>query len=390
MLRIFGVMACLACALLSDLSLAADVGHEPMDGLQFRCTATQRVRIRADMRALLRQMHVAETLVRIHESPSGDALTYTLATPDGDTSTLDFTRRPEYRVHEEAIKLYDRRHRARSVSTVSLKEILLALMQHGRLTEFSGASCSVDALVEHLQVRQNIVAWVERTAWNWPDGGYAEWNKAHWAGAGVRNPRKLFDAFEDVFLNQSKYAFGCYAAIKLAYAFGVMDFYHRVHKDPKTLAAIQQRLNADGHPLSDIEPYAMWNFESDFDAARAAAPGKLLHLQQGVRVHNFVPGDWVYFFNTDARSYKKTGYEGSNGIYLGRGFFSDFYNDAEHHYTYEQKLDEVYQWRHGVFSQSRDYEKAELLSKERLTSLSGSPSAGGLVLPVRAVPNLFH
>lgn len=388
--RLVLALACLACSVLLRPAFAVPDERGLDEGIQFRCGTEQRARIRTDMREMFRRMHIAGALVRLHEDPSRDTLTYTLNTPAGDTNTLDFTRRPEYWVHEQPVDLYDRRHAVRKISTVSLKEILLALLQHGRLTAFAGASCSVASLVEHMRLRQNVVAWVEQTAWNWPDGGPSVWNSAYWGAAGVKDRRKLFDAFEDVFVNQGKYAFGCYAAIKLAYAFGTMDFYRRVQKDAATFARIRHRLAAGDSPLDDIEPYAMWSFERDFDPARAATPGKLMQLQQGVSGMNFVPGDWVYFYNDDRGSNRKTGYEGSNGVYLGRGLFSDFYNDAEHHYTYEQKLDEVYQWRHGVFSQSRDYEKSELLSKDRLSALSASPSAGGLVLPLRAVPALFH
>jgi hypothetical protein len=108
-----------------------------------------------------------------------------------------------------------------------------------------------------------------------------------------------------------------------------------------------------------------------------------------VATGNFVPGDWGYILNTDPATEQKTGYEGSNTIYLGRNLFDDFYDDHHHSYTYEQKLDEVYQWRHGVFSRSRDAKKIKPLTAEEQALLGNTPDAGGLQLDVRAVPRYF-
>lgn len=359
------------------------------DGVRFRCADQQRAKIRHEMGALFRKMYLSERHIKVHDQPATQSLTYTLDTPPDDASTLDFAHRPEYWVYDEPVEIYGKRRQPVMVATVSQKEILLALLQHGRLTEFSGAQCSVKALVENLRMRQTIVAWTERVQWRWPDGGPSAWNPRFWGKTSVRDKRKLFDAFEDAFLQQEKYAIGCYAAIKLTYAFAMMDFYRRVNNNPTALARVKAALQTGDRPLAGIEPCAMWRVEGDGDMPAACITGKLLYLQQGVHGKNFVPGDWVYFVNTDPVSRNKTGYEGSNSIYLGRGWFSDFYNDVEHHYTFAQKLSEVYQWRHGVFSASRDYEQIEVLSTARLDALSQSLENGGIVLPVRAVPFSF-
>ena len=112
-------------------------------------------------------------------------------------------------------------------------------------------------------------------------------------------------------------------------------------------------------------------------------------METGVPPGHFVPGDWAYFLNTDPITYEKTGYEGSNAIYLGGNRFDDFYNDHDHSYTYEEKLDEVYQWRHEVFSRSRDADKVRPLTPKQLQDLSRSPSNGGLQLDYRVSPRLF-
>jgi hypothetical protein len=133
----------------------------------------------------------------------------------------------------------------------------------------------------------------------------------------------------------------------------------------------------------------MWSFEKDYDANEMSHKGKLLRLYSSVAPDNFIPGDWGYFVNTDPVSEQKTGYEGSNAIYLGRNRFDDYYNDNNHSYTYEQKIDEVYQWRNGVFSRQRDAQKIQRLTAEQQALLSSTPAEGGLQLDIRAVPRFF-
>jgi hypothetical protein len=118
-------------------------------------------------------------------------------------------------------------------------------------------------------------------------------------------------------------------------------------------------------------------------------PGKIMRIQYGVAPMNFVPGDWPYILNTDAATYKKTGYEGSNPIYLGRNRFVDYYNDNGHFYTFEEKIDQVYQWRHQVFNRVRDKEKIVPLAKADFDRLRKSPEDGGLLASFRTMPYFF-
>ena len=115
----------------------------------------------------------------------------------------------------------------------------------------------------------------------------------------------------------------------------------------------------------------------------------MVSLAYGIAADNFVPGDWAYFLNTDPVTYEKTGYEGSNSIYLGRGKFDDYYNDNTHHYTYKDKLLEVYQWRHKVFSRERDVAKIHPLSAAEIKELSHTPDHGGIELDYRLIPYAF-
>jgi hypothetical protein len=153
---------------------------------------------------------------------------------------------------------------------------------------------------------------------------------------------------------------------------------------------VQARLLSDHDPLSDVEPGSVWSFEPGFNPKDASRPGKLLAMVREVSPKNFVPGDWVYFLNTDPVSRQKSGYEGSNAIYLGRDRFDDYYGENNHAYTYAEKLDEVFQWRNGVFSRIRDASKRKPLDAQELELLSASPKAGGLVEKWRVVPEFFE
>jgi hypothetical protein len=354
------------------------------EGLRFACNPNQAPMIARDMEAYLALLHIAPELV-IRKIDQGTLL-YTLNTPPTDNDTLHLKDRPELNIPDTFVYLPTKDGTTRKVQTVSEKEILLALLQHGRLTEFSGEECDVSALKKNIGIRQNTVAWAEELSWRWPDGGPAEWNEKYWKRGTPHPDHPLHEAVNDAFINQDKYAIGCYTATKLVMVQGVLDYYHRIVNDPVQLKKMEDHLGADGEPLVDIEPGKMWSFETDFDPAKLKRTGKLVKLQYGVAPNNFIPGDWAYFLNSDPVSSQKTGYEGSSTIYLGRNLFVDYFNDHDYAYTFEEKLDELYQWRNGVFSRSRDHAKIKPLTRLELETLTKTPAQGGVVLDIRAYP----
>lgn len=357
---------------------------EPPQGIVYGCEPAARAALPQAMAAYLRELGVDRDWIVQTERPDG-TLSFTL--DRAGTNTLNLAQDKTYRIALESLKLPDAKGKQRVVRTVSKREILLALAHPGRALGLSGAACNVQALREHVALRQNIVAWAEELHWVWPDGGDACWNPKKWRDGTPTVP--LDDALLDAFTQQAQYAIGCYTASKLTYAHGVLDYYARVLKDPAKAALVRQRLLHDGDPLVGVEPPAVWDFEKDFDPAARQQPGKLLRLVRGVPPRHFVPGDWAYLLNTDPVTYEKTGYEGSNAIYLGRGRFDDYYDDHNHSYTFEEKLDEVYQWRNGVFSRSRDAALVRPLSAEDYERLSRTPAQGGLLLDLRLEPYLF-
>lgn len=356
--------------------------------VQFRCPSQLAV-LQQGIPGYLRALKIpAEQVAQTTDARFG-VLTIALTTPPDDTRTLDFFLRPQYSIATERVRLPAPHGKTRALNTVSRKEILLALLQHGRMTTFKDKACSIEALSDHVGVRQNIVAWAEHLNWDWPNGGPAKWNARYWTRGTPNHGVSLHKAVMDVFLHQDKYAMGCYTATKLVIVQGTLDYYSRVKHDPIRTRRVEKALLADGDPLVGIEPGSMWSFEKDFDSHEMEQTGKLLKISPRVPSGNFVPGDWGYIVNTDTDSEQKTGYEGSNAIYLGRNRFDDYYDDNDHSYTYEQKLDEVYQWRNGVFSRMRDADKIKRLTSKEQALLGNTPDSGGLQLDVRAIPKYF-
>ena len=359
------------------------------EGIRFSCKAGQLAKVEAAMDAYLASLEIAPDLLVKKMQLDKGRLLYTLNTPPNDTNTLDFSKRPEFKLAEELVNLPQQDGSNKIIYTVSKKEIVLALLQHGRLTQFRDKACDIAALQDNVAIRQNTVAWAQHLTWVWPDGERAEWNEKYWHRGTPKPGVALSVALNDVFMNQDKYAIGCYTATKLVVVQGILDYYSRIKKSPSQLKLVEDRLMHDKDPLVGIEPARAWDFEKDFDPHDLDHPGKLLKVKEGVRPMNFVPGDWAYFLNTDPVSYEKTGYEGSNAIYLGRNKFDDYYDDNNHSYSYYQKLDEVYQWRNGVFSRSRDFAKIKPLSPQDVERLSKRPAEGGLLKSIRITPYQF-
>lgn len=372
------------------VSAKADLSPPLLEaGIVFDCPAGRQPQIEREMLGFLAELRIGPALYSVDRQADSGRLRFTLNTPPDDTSTLDFKERPEFEIPEQIVRMPSGPGKDREVATVSPKEIVLALMQHGRLTEFSGDACAIEAFRDHVGIRQNIVAWAEVLQWGWPNGQPSKWNQKYWRGATPKNRRLLRQAVNDAFVNQEKYAIGCYAAARLVIVQGILDYYHRVRNDAAKARIVEARLRKGKKPLTDIEPARMWRFEADFNPREAARPGKIMRITDGVADQNFVPGDWPHFLNTDPVSYEKAGYEGSNPIYLGRNRFVDYYNDHNHFYTFEEKLDEVYQWRNKVFNRSRDQELIVPLSEADYARLRQAPEKGGLLMTLRTTPYYF-
>lgn len=359
-------------------------------GVSFLCSGSEIKKIEADMDEYLASIKVDPSFyVKKIEKEKG-LLVYTLDTPEKEYDTIHLKESKRYKIEDEEVQMPVGPNKFKTVKTVSRKEIVLALFQHGRETQFKDHNCSADSFIDHVGVRQNTVLWAQDLEWQWPDGGPAFWNKKFWNKGTPHENVSAVDAFMDMFWNQKEYGIGCYTATKMVMVQGVLDYYARVRPNADVLKKVIDRLYSDKDPLVNVEPRKMWSFEKDFDMSEIDKEGKILVMQHNVSAMNFVPGDWTYFLNTDPITWEKTGYEGSNAVYLGGGRFDDYYNDNNHSYGYKEKLDEVYQWRNGVFSRSRDAAKIKPITEEDLRRFGLTPEKGGFVMEYRTHHEFFN
>ncbi len=364
---------------------ASLVAAQTNGGLVFECGAEKLAQLKSQLNTYQQELGVDPSFYEVHES--GAHLRLSLKAPS-IYGTLYLRWDPKYNITEERISLPSAKGLT-EIETVSKKEILLALMHQGRETVFAGNACHIDALKEHVQIRQMIVAWSEHLHWSFPDGFAAQWNQQYWDRGNLKPGASLDEAMRDFFIQQDKCSIGCYTATKIVIIQGILDYFRRVKKDDAMADAIIKRLKSDDDVLVGIEPGAMWSFQKPISPEEQKRLGKLLKIQTRVAPMNFVPGDWVYFVNNDPKSSDVDGYEGSNSIYMGRASFDDFYNDNEHHYLYNEKIQNIYNWRNGVFSRSRHFQRMQTLSVEQLHQFGLSPEEGGFLVKNRAIPYFF-
>lgn len=360
-------------------------------GVEFNCSNQEIKEIKKSTSDLISELNLSK-FIEIKESDG--KLDFFVSKKYAVGSNLTIDHNPIFNIEKET-KSIPARDGTIETKVTSKKEILLALLYPGRLTKFNTQSaCQPNSLLEHVELRQNIVLWGQNLDWGWPNGDYAYWNKKYWDDGTpiLKNDNKTEDlvvAVRDMFINQQLYAIGCYTASKAVYLQAIIDYYARVNPNKEKLQLIVDKLLTDGEPFVDIEPPSMWYFEKEYNKKDKNKNGKLLTIINYVEPGNFVPGDWSYFRNTDNKTNKKIGYEGSNAIYLGGDLFDDYYNDHEHGYPYERKLEEVYQWRNGVFSRGRDANKIEIIDAKKRFQLTLPVKAGGIVESYRVVPIIF-
>ena len=354
-------------------------------GLAFECSEIQLPKIQQGIKSYLQELGISTSAYQLEQMNSRIHLRLSQTSAYG---SLYLRWNPSYAIVEESVTL-PTVHGQRQIQTVAKKEILLAMMLPGRTTLFKDRACDLNALKEHIEIRQMIVAWAEHLHWTFPDGSAAQWNPQYWDRGNLKPEASLDEAMRDFFIQPEQCSVGCYTATKIVIIQAVLDYFRRIKKDNIRADAIVKRLKSDDDVLVGIEPEAMWTFQQSIKPGEQKRLGKLLKIQTPVEPMNFIPGDWVYFVNNDKRSAEIDGYEGSNTIYMGRASFDDFYNDNQHHYLYNEKLSTIYNWRNRVFSRSRDYARLQNLSAEQIHQLGLSPEEGGFLLKNRAIPYFF-
>lgn len=356
---------------ISSLFINCAYASDFNDGINFSCETNKIINIEQKFDNLLQDFKIKQYVIKNVNYKDGK-LQYKLSQEIADPTKIQ----KEFNLKGDIVEIPTLGNKNKKVQVPSLGEILIAKMNPGRNFTYKNDFCSFETLYDNIKIRQNTVAWISQVEWVWPDGDDAFLNKRYWnPNFTLKNNRNFTRAVDDIFINQKKYGFGCNFAAKISMTQGLFDYYKRIKKDNKMVSLLEQRMARDKDHLEKIDP--------EYDAEKTDNNGKLLKVKYGFNKKNIVPGDWMYFENTDPKTKEKLGYEGSNSIYLGQNKFNDFYNDNNHFYSLEEKLDEVYQWRNEVFSRSRDAEKIKHLTHEYLMSLLNTPKEGGLLRDYR-------
>ena len=352
----------------------------PKEGIVFSGAYDAIARVKAQMQALLAEMQWTADQVLSHESTDGKQIAYALNSPPGDASTLALAARRELGLAREAISYRDRHGQEKTLSLVSQKEILAAMLQRGRAFAFGGENCSVEKLKEQLALRQNIVYWGSRTDWMFPEDKVYRYNTAEYWEEMVGDDWTLKPgvrpsaAIADLFTGKFDYQIGCTSACRFIVAHGIFDCYARVRPDPSAVARIEQSLDAR-RPFVQMTPTA------DRDGTIRAA-GLLVDRQFDVPSEHWVPGDWGWIKNLDPKSSEELGSEGCNIIYAGGGYFVNYYPERPPK-TLDESIKRVYGWQFGI--EEGDLQIAPELAKR----LRQDPRAGGMLRDVRDVPKFF-
>lgn len=113
------------------LLVLACCGGDAQAEVQFLCPA-QLVALQQEVPVYLRSLEIPiEQVVQSVDVAAG-TLTLALSTAAEDTRTLDFSTRPGFSLKTERVRLPAAGGKSQVITTVSRKEIVLALLQHGR------------------------------------------------------------------------------------------------------------------------------------------------------------------------------------------------------------------------------------------------------------------
>lgn len=311
----------------------------------------------------------------------GDTITFAL--PGQDTRHI---QKNNINLSPENVLLPDGKGGMLQVKTVSKKEIVIAMMMGSRVSSFSGRDCGARDFMEHVDMRQNIISWASWMSWNFPEASSAKWNPEFWDNGNLKPGKKLSEAMADMFSFPEKYAVGCYTATKALYIHAMLDLYSRIHPNQRRLNQIEKILMADGDPWNEVEPVEFATPEQEIsDGHPISYTGKLLRFEKKVSSLHVIPGDWVYILNPDPLSRTHNGYEGANVIYMGRNSFNDLYNGNDHAFDFDEKIEQVYQWRNAVFNWTSDAAKIEPVDDVKRKSFYQSPAEGGLLMGQRGI-----
>lgn len=258
-------------------------------------------------------------------------------------------------------------HEAQSSDAMALeREIVVALL--GSPLRFSFAS--LEALTSHVRVRRHMTLAARKTALAFKTEA-AERPEAYWhydeeRGFTLKPGRCLIDALIAATQPEATgklYDFSCYRATEYVILLGIAQELQTHH--PELLAQLQA--------INEVHAIRSGQFHDVYLVEYGS-------MAQPLPARYYVPGDRLWFRNPDERSSDVMGYEGSWVIYLGGGFFSNFWK-RDQPFTLESKAIEIYHWRDGVHTDTQgQLQMDESVVEQRVAQTLADPQAVQQVL----------
>lgn len=197
---------------------------------------------------------------------------------------------------------------------------------------------SVASFISHVRVQRRIARSARRTAVAFKTLAAERpadfWTYDEEAGFLLAPGASLVDALRAATqpsVTGQLYDFSCYRASEYVILLGLAEEL-QLH-DPALLCRLEARSRRRAIRSREFHDVFLDEFGS---------------LEQPLPARYFVPGDRLWFRNPDERSSDALGYEGSWVIYLGGGWFSNFWKVGQP-YTLEAKCLEIFHWRDGAY-----------------------------------------
>ena len=246
------------------------------------------------------------------------------------------------------------------------REIWVALLGSPQRFQFA----NLEALKSHVRVRRNMALAARLTALAFKteaaERPEADWHYEEEPGFILKPGRPLISALIAATQPEATgklYDFSCYRATEYVILLGIAQELQAHH--PALLAELQQ-LN-ERHAVRSGQFHEVFLIE--YGSMEAPLPARF-----------YVPGDRLWFRNTDERSSDVTGYEGSWVMYMGGGLFSNFWKrDAP--FTLESKAIEIFHWKDGAYTDAQGELQMDETVVERLVAQTqADPKARAHVL----------
>lgn len=211
-----------------------------------------------------------------------------------------------------------------------LLEVWVALLGAPVRIDFA----NLEELQAHVRIRCNIALAAEKTALAFKTDA-AERPSAFWhdepdVGFLLKPQVSLTDALiaaTQPDITGRLYDFSCYRATEYVILLGIAQ------ETQNTRPNLYELLQNTARTRCIKSGLFHEVFLSEYGTADAPIP-----------MNYYVPGDRVWFKNPDERSSDTPGYEGSWTIYLGGGWFGNFWK-RNTPYTLQDKMTEIYHWR---------------------------------------------